>query len=636
MNTSIRDLTGGKGAHLTLPLAGVLAWIVALSPAAAQSYQVTAISPLSGDSTSVANGINNSGAIVGTSSDADGNSHAFSYANGTATSLPTLGGSLSEANGISSNGEIAGDSTLSSGLNQACVWTNGTVTNVTPGAVSGATCEGTSVDVHGNVAVNIPNGTGSYVGATSVTIPGSIQVISNAVNNQSQAAGLYASSSGTFAFLYNTGSSGLSFSLSNTAGGSTATANGLNELGDVAGWVTNSRDQEQAAVWLHGSYALTLLGDLGGGYGEATSINNFDQAVGASNVAPANYNYSANYTPNGDVANGSNGIPLTGGTPLAPFNDSLSHAFIWQIGTMTDLNTLIPANTGWVLERATSINDSGQIVGYGSLNGVTTAFVLTPNTTTVSGAGTLSLSSATYSVNSNDGTVSITVTRAGGTTGAVTAYIGTDSNTVNGDTDGAPTYTTVTFANGQGGSQTITVPITEFFGVTTNQTFGVQLYQTTGGASVGSAATATVTVVATPYDIWTGQSFTGSVGEFTVNDIFDSAPLDDPANDGVPNLIKYALGLNPLTSVSGALLTTGVDSTHTYPKATFSVMDSATDVSVVVQYSADLTHWYSGPTYTTVTGSSDNGTATTYTVQSTTPFSTAPQQFMKLQVTRLP
>ena len=65
-------------------------------------------------------------------------------------------------------------------------------------------------------------------------------------------------------------------------------------------------------------------------------------------------------------------------------------------------------------------------------------------------------------------------------------------------------------------------------------------------------------------------------------------------------------------------------------------MDSAIDVSVVVQYSTDLSHWYSGPTYTTVTGSSDNGTATTYTVQSTTPLSTAPQQFMQLQVTRLP
>ena len=622
MNTSIRDLTGGKGAQLALPLAGVLAWIIGLSPASAQSYQVTAINPLSGDSTSVATGINNSGQICGTSYDANGSSHAFSYANGTATSLPTLGGPLSEANGISSNGEIAGDSMLSSGLNQACVWTNGSVTNATPDALSGLSCVGTAVDVHGNVAVNVPSGGGSAVGSVSVAIAGSTQIITNALNNQGQAAGLFASSSGTFAFLYNTGMGGSSFTLANTAGGGTATANGLNELGDVTGWVTNSSDQEQAGAWLHRTYALTLLGDLGGGYGKAAAINNFGQVVGASNIPSTNFDYAAAYSPNGNTSS------YTSGTSLTPMDDSLSRAFIYQNGTMTDLNTLIPANSGWVLEAATGINDLGQIVGYGSLNGVTTAFALTPNTTTVPGAGTLSLSSATYSVNSNDGTVTITVTRAGGTTGAVTAYIGTNSNTVNGGTDGAPTYTTVTFANGQGGSQTVTVPITEVPGVTTNQTFGVQIYQATGGASVGSTATATVTVVATPYDIWTGQAFSSS--------IFESAPLDNPANDGVPNLIKYALGLNPLTSVSGPLLTTGVDSTHTYLQTTFSVMDSATDVSVVVQYSTDLTHWYSGPTYTTVTGSSDNGTATTYTVQGTTPLSTAPQQFMQLQVTRLP
>ena len=47
---------------------------------------------------------------------------------------------------------------------------------------------------------------------------------------------------------------------------------------------------------------------------------------------------------------------------------------------MTDLNTLVPPGTGWVLESAAAISDGGQIVGYGTLNGKRRAFLLTPPT----------------------------------------------------------------------------------------------------------------------------------------------------------------------------------------------------------------------------------------------------------------
>jgi probable HAF family extracellular repeat protein len=45
---------------------------------------------------------------------------------------------------------------------------------------------------------------------------------------------------------------------------------------------------------------------------------------------------------------------------------------------MKDLNTLIPANSGWFLQEARGINDAGQIVGSGWNNGQYRAFVLTP------------------------------------------------------------------------------------------------------------------------------------------------------------------------------------------------------------------------------------------------------------------
>ena len=45
---------------------------------------------------------------------------------------------------------------------------------------------------------------------------------------------------------------------------------------------------------------------------------------------------------------------------------------------MTDLNSRLPAGSGWVLEAATAINDSGEIVGWGRHNGVRHAYRLSP------------------------------------------------------------------------------------------------------------------------------------------------------------------------------------------------------------------------------------------------------------------
>lgn len=55
-------------------------------------------------------------------------------------------------------------------------------------------------------------------------------------------------------------------------------------------------------------------------------------------------------------------------------------AFLWKNGTYTDLNTLISNDSGWYLTNAASINDSGQITGYGvrTDTGEVHAFLATP------------------------------------------------------------------------------------------------------------------------------------------------------------------------------------------------------------------------------------------------------------------
>src|SRR3954454_3323968 len=53
-------------------------------------------------------------------------------------------------------------------------------------------------------------------------------------------------------------------------------------------------------------------------------------------------------------------------------------AWLWQAGTFTLLDDLLPAGSGWSLQQANGINDRGQIVGAGLHNGHVRAYLLTP------------------------------------------------------------------------------------------------------------------------------------------------------------------------------------------------------------------------------------------------------------------
>jgi probable HAF family extracellular repeat protein len=72
----------------------------------------------------------------------------------------------------------------------------------------------------------------------------------------------------------------------------------------------------------------------------------------------------------------SNGVAVgysQSATPNAP-----TTAVMFSAGQVTNLNTLIPANSSWVLTEATGINDNGVIIGQGTLNGVSEGFTMTP------------------------------------------------------------------------------------------------------------------------------------------------------------------------------------------------------------------------------------------------------------------
>jgi len=84
---------------------------------------MTDLGTLPGGNSSQATGINDHGLVVGSSSTASGNTHAFVFENGVLLDLGTLpGGDFSEANGINDHGEMVGDSSATGQLSHSTLW----------------------------------------------------------------------------------------------------------------------------------------------------------------------------------------------------------------------------------------------------------------------------------------------------------------------------------------------------------------------------------------------------------------------------------------------------------------------------------------------------------------------------------
>jgi probable HAF family extracellular repeat protein len=272
---------------------------------------------------SIGTGINDFGDISGYATLANGSSHAFLISNGQMTDLGTLpGGSNSNAYAVNNQGQVVGFSSATNSGEKAFVFVNGAMTDI--GALN------------------------------DFGVPGGGISMAFAINNKGQVTGSSynfdhsANGFSTHAFLFSNGTM-------KDLGGINAIGKGINENGTVVGGST-VQDGTSHAVRFDGAGSYFDLGNLmcvsedpitlgqfiaigcqnGTGNSASYSINSFNQIVG----------FSDTQTPN------------------------LEHAFVVINGTMRDLNWYIPANSGWVLQTATSINEAGQIVGNGTHNGV--------------------------------------------------------------------------------------------------------------------------------------------------------------------------------------------------------------------------------------------------------------------------
>jgi len=304
-----------------------------------------------GGSGSQAYALNSLGQVAGIS-DVPGNAtqHAFLYSGGRMIDLGTLSGrSISCAYGINDSGQVVGSSySVSNGAvvhDHAFLYSGSALVDL--GTLGGGGSDAYGIDDSGRVV-----GQSYAAGIFEQAFVDSNGVMSNlgnlggpwgscayAAGPAGQIAGVsFTGGADQHAFLV---SAGVMRDLG-TLGGSTSIAFAVNARGQVVGWSTTTHNAAQHA-FLYGNGGMSDLGTVPGAtWSQASGINLGGQVVGWG----------------------------TGG------------AFVYSNGTMASLNSLLDSSgTGWNVEQAAAVNDSGQIAGYAynAMTGAQHAVLLTPD-----------------------------------------------------------------------------------------------------------------------------------------------------------------------------------------------------------------------------------------------------------------
>lgn len=348
--------------------------IVAVRPAQTSSirYNIHEI-PTLGGTQNFAYAINDRGDVVGSSWLAgDSSSAPFLYASGTLRSLSPLNSGALQTVGptaINNLGQIA-SGMISNGLYTAALYDSRTSQISTLGSLGGVCC-----GMFSGVAVAV-NGDGAAVGYSyldsvqqhaflhkdgAMADLGSFGGWSVAydINDRSEVVGASSDQVNgvAHAFMYR---NGVMVQIDPFGGPNNESyANGINDNGNVVGTAAVTGNAFNGFIYSNGM--IRNIGTLVGGINsEALSINNRDQVVG---IADQPYRTSCVDNETGRKFRCTRYV---------------QRAFLYQNNVMTDLNDLIPANSGWDLDWALDINIRGQIVGYGMKGGVYRAYIMTP------------------------------------------------------------------------------------------------------------------------------------------------------------------------------------------------------------------------------------------------------------------
>jgi probable HAF family extracellular repeat protein len=326
---------------LTVALAALTLCVFA-SQSVAQTYTLTDLGTIAGNSVSTGYALNSTGQAAGTSSTPTG-AIAVLFSNSKVTDISTLGSNVSVATGINSSGEIVGWNDFYSNPNfdpQAFLYSNGSMKSIDAPSVFPSGTEASAINDSGEVV-----GTGYFTSGNfhaflysggkmqDLGPPGAYQSSAIAINNSGQIIGGYyvsAANAGEFVI-----TNGKMTTLPVPSGASGVAGFGINDGGEIAGAIFFSSGAPSHAAKFANGVWTDLGAIIGASASRATSVNLSGVVVGTAFFPQTQYH---------------------------PFKPGKHVPFISTASGLVNLNTLIPAGTGFVLTDSVAINDLGQIL----------------------------------------------------------------------------------------------------------------------------------------------------------------------------------------------------------------------------------------------------------------------------------
>jgi probable HAF family extracellular repeat protein len=313
---------------------------------ASSQYRLHDLGTLPEGTYSVAEAINEHGAVVGYSSTVSNEVHAFLHQNGEMIDLGTLGGKKSKAKGINNNGVIVGQSLFSEEfIYHGFIYENGQITDL--GTLGGGKwCMAYDINDSNDVvgsSWNVDDKLNAFLyrngNMINLGVLDGSQSTAIAINEKGQVAGRSSYSTDHLdmhGFLYD-----VNGMIDIDPNGNESYCFDINIKGEITGWRRHTNTVSVPFIYSQG--VMTEFETLGGKSGFGIAINDFGQIVGESRTV-----------------------------------DGDRRAFLYDNGQVIDLNELIEPND-LTLIMAKDINNKGQIVGIcTSTQGDTHAFLLNP------------------------------------------------------------------------------------------------------------------------------------------------------------------------------------------------------------------------------------------------------------------
>jgi hypothetical protein len=300
------------------------------------------------------------------------------------------------------------------------------------------------------------------------------------------------------------------------------------------------------------NFNVALSGTTGAALGSpsSASVNINDDEVNTGNLSFSASTYTVSETGGSAVISvvRSGGSSGTVSVDFATSNGSAlaGSDYTTSTGTLTFTNGVtlqtfsVPITNDTNDENDETVNLAlSNPQGGGGLTAPTTAIltIVDDDTTT---PGALALSSAGYDVAEDSGPATITVNRTGGSSGTVSVNYAVNGSSAISGTDFTPTAATLTFGPGEV-TKTFSVPIIDDSLDESDETASIVLSSPTGGATLGSPSTATLTIidddtlVSVPSDIT--LDYKPRKDKFTAHVFFPGGASADEAAACKPNRV---------------------------------------------------------------------------------------------------